>query len=572
MFRLKTLHIKDYKNIHKQTFHFPTTSSFEAFIGLNGSGKSNLLEAISLIFKGLLFDKKKIPFEYEITYEIDGTEYFRKSGHAKINGVTSSDSAMRYPSSVIACYSGEDSRLWKSAYEQFYMQYFKNAVSNVSYVPTLMYINKYSWKIAFISLLCSSKESVRKFLRENLGVADISNVTIHIDADASKRETFKDHMACRWYDRIKKLQDEDEKQELNANILASTDMMIYGATKPEDPARVFHFLYLLSMPEKNNPKGQTIDKLIKDISIKLGGIDFDSLSEGEKKMILIECITQVLADNNSLVLLDEPDAHVHISNKKKILDAVEQYGGQIILTTHSPSICKYIKSPGYIINMNHGVPAAINNLFDAAKSLVLEEQLAYLLFSSKHIVITEGKTDCLYIKRALELITTEDYSILKNNTEFISIGGTDAECVVDLLKHIPDIDGRKIIVMVDRDDAGLSCARKLLGNKKLKKVDLASERSLVTIKPNTYVLMLPHTRTDEKDFLIEDYFDNAKLQALTIDEISNKFEATSVFKEFPAVKYDLKEELLPKFARTTATAADMEGFKVLLNKLRDILR
>lgn len=58
MFRLKTLYIKDYKNIHEQTFQFPTTTSYEALIGLNGSGKSNILEAISLIFKGLLFDKK----------------------------------------------------------------------------------------------------------------------------------------------------------------------------------------------------------------------------------------------------------------------------------------------------------------------------------------------------------------------------------------------------------------------------------------------------------------------------------------------------------------------------------
>ena len=39
--------------------------------------------------------------------------------------------------------------------------------------------------------------------------------------------------------------DEAEKQELNANVLTSTDMMMYGAAKPEDPARVFQFLYLL---------------------------------------------------------------------------------------------------------------------------------------------------------------------------------------------------------------------------------------------------------------------------------------------------------------------------------------
>ena len=571
MFRLKSVYIEDYKNIHDQTFDFSNSNGYVALIGLNGSGKSNLLEAISLIFKGLLFDGKSVEFRYKIVYEIDGVEYERKNRVAKRAGVKVADRDMVYPTSVIACYSGEDTRLWKEAYEPYYMQYFKKAVRDVTYYPKTMYINKYSWKTAFISLLCSPKEKVKQFLRDNLGLADISVVTVRFVADTAKRETFQNHFACRWYDNLMALQEQSAQREINANEIASTDMMRFGARANEDPDRVFQFLYLLSMPERND-EGQTIDKLITDIKIKIGDVDFDNLSEGEKKMILIECITQILADDNSLVLLDEPDAHVHIGNKKKILEAVEQYGGQIILTTHSPSICKYITSPGNIINMNNGVPTAINNQFNAAKSLVPEEQLAYLLFSSKHIVITEGKTDCLYIKRALELITTEDYSILKNNTEFVSIGGTDAECVVDLLKHIPDIDGRKIIVLVDRDDAGLNCARKLLSNKNHKKANFTNERSLNSIKPNAYVLMLPNTRTDEKDFLVEDYFDNAKLQALTIDEINNKFEATSVFKEFPTVKYDLKEELLPLFARNEATAVDMVGFKVLLNKLRDILR
>lgn len=76
----------------------------------------------------MLFDKKKVPFDYKITYEIDGTEYFRKNGQAKINGVIASGGEMLYPSSVIACYSGEDTRLWKEAYEPYYMQYFKKAL------------------------------------------------------------------------------------------------------------------------------------------------------------------------------------------------------------------------------------------------------------------------------------------------------------------------------------------------------------------------------------------------------------------------------------------------------------
>lgn len=568
MLRLISLYIKDYKNIHEQTFDFSTNSGYVALIGLNGSGKSNLLETISLIFKGLLFDKKKIPFEYEITYEIDGSVYFRKSGHAKINGVTSSDSAMRYPSSVIACYSGEDSRLWKSAYEQFYMQYFKNAVNNVSYVPTLMYINKYSWKIAFISLLCSSKENVRKFLRENLGVADISNVTIHIDADASKRETYKDHMACRWYDRIKKLQDEDEKQELNANILASTDMMIYGATKPEDPARVFHFLYLLSMPEKNNPKGQTIDKLIKDISIKLGDIDFDFLSEGEKKMILIECITLVLADNNSLVLLDEPDAHVHIGNKKKILDAISQFDGQTILTTHSPVFVNeiYRKDKNVLFFMETGVlvkPDYINNLI-ALTSNEIDFLSGSIILSSKNILVTEGPYDKKYLEKAISALSSTNKRYEKfEQIAIISSGSASNSKAFYEQVLMPKISKyEKIVFIFDYDQAGYE------GWKKIKELNNPKVTS-VFYQTNYSSKLTDKPAAGADTIMVEDLFDpeayKTKVESVQLDK-------KKTHKDFRCFNENIASAIKTYVENNYGKFKDewYKDFKQVLDKLLDI--
>ena len=66
--RLKSLYIQAYKNIKEQTFDFSKNSGYIALIGLNGSDKSNLIEAIALIFNGIL-NKKEIPFEYEIKYQ-----------------------------------------------------------------------------------------------------------------------------------------------------------------------------------------------------------------------------------------------------------------------------------------------------------------------------------------------------------------------------------------------------------------------------------------------------------------------------------------------------------------------
>ncbi len=51
--RLQSLYIKEYKNIKDQSFDFSGNTGYIALIGLNGSGKSNLLEAISMIFDDL---------------------------------------------------------------------------------------------------------------------------------------------------------------------------------------------------------------------------------------------------------------------------------------------------------------------------------------------------------------------------------------------------------------------------------------------------------------------------------------------------------------------------------------
>ena len=255
MFRLKSIYIKDYKNIQDQTFDFSTNTGYIALIGLNGSGKSNLLEAISIIFNDLygIAHTEQVN-GYSITFQLNDKDYtyatVDDTEEHNLVPLSAVDKG-NLPSSVIACYSGEDLRLWHMAYEQYYMQYFKNAVRDKSFSPQIVYINKYCWKIAFISLLCFAKDSVKEFLKNVFSIDDIRSVDIHLEADAEQREKFADHAACRWYDSIKHLQDEDENQLINANTLATTDMMMYGAPNSSAPDYVFQFLYLLSLPKKD---------------------------------------------------------------------------------------------------------------------------------------------------------------------------------------------------------------------------------------------------------------------------------------------------------------------------------
>ena len=457
MFRLKKIQIDGYKNLAGD-YDFSNNKGYISLIGLNGSGKSNLLEAISIIFDGLINNGGTgIPFDYEIEYGINGHIYTRKKRQAMKDGIICKAEDLEYPSSLIACYSGEDLRLWQIAYEKYHMGYFNEAVKQTYSSPTFLYINKYCWKIALISLLCSNNDKVKDFLKYTLKIDSPSDVELDLSYDDAKKASFQTHAALNWFYRIV----QDGNQNINLNIIATTDIYIAGRQVPEEHKAkcVFNFLYLLSQPKKNEKN--KIDKLINDIkiSVNIGDnkIDFDDLSEGEKKLILIECITKVLGDVNSLVLLDEPDAHTHIAMKKELLKLISEFEGQIIMTTHSPMFVKMIQDneKNNLFYIENGkITESRNNLIKKLSNDALTVLDGTLYSKSNSYLLVEGKSDVNCIKAAInkfpEFEKLQDVSIISFN------GASEAKVFfeqafkdsIDCVKHLAflfdyDQDGLK---------------------------------------------------------------------------------------------------------------------------------
>ena len=517
--RLKSVYIREYKNIKDQTFDFSANTGYIALIGLNGSGKSNLLEAISLIFDDLY----GIPHSeqvngYTITYEIGDASYTYTTLDEHDNVIPLAKGDKVCPSSVIACYSGEDLRLWHMAYEDYYMQYFRDAIRDKSFSPRIVYINKYCWKIALVSLLCSSKVKAKEFLSNILLINDIRSVDIHLEADEEKRAKFADHTACRWYDYIKRLQDEEEHHLVNANIIATTDMMTYGAPSAQAPDYIFQFLFLLALPEKNAERGQTVDKLITDISITIDGVSFDNLSEGEKKMILIECITQVLGNDNSLVLLDEPDAHIHIDNKKKLLESITSFEGQTILTTHSPVMCNIISEPNNIKLLKNGVGIDTSQLEQLKKLSGNEMQYfdgAFVL-SSKNILVTEGIYDIRYLRKAIDVFAKSNSKYEKLKTiGMLYAGSASEEHIIydELLNGMKD-NLEHMVFLFDYDSAGL------IEWKTMNQIALAEPKVVPIFYQLNYGVSLDVTKDSvlqQDSIVVEDLFDEASYSSLFVN-------------------------------------------------------
>lgn len=568
--KLKKLQIHGYKNLN-DTYSFENSNGYIALIGLNGSGKSNLLEAISIVFDDIVNKKvSEIPFDYKIEYELNGHTYTRENGKALKDGKKCKVEEFEYPSSVIACYSGEDLRLWHTAFENYHMGYFNEAVKHTYFPPNFLYINKYCWKIALISLVCSSKAEVKSFLKKTLNINEPSDVELDFTFDEAKKDSFKKHKALDWFSSIT----EDGPKNISLNTIDTKDIFVDKQVPYNEKSKyIFNFLYLLSQPKKNGRN--KIDKLINEIKVSVNvegnKIDFDDLSEGEKKLILIECITKVLGDKNSLILLDEPDAHTHIAMKKDLLKLISEFEGQTILTTHSPLFLNK-RWDGFdennIFYMHDGKIEDTEPLKHLAE--LTDNEIDYFegsfILSSKNILVTEGPYDILYLKHAIDKFADENPNFvkLKEQVAFMHAGGANnAKALYDQTLYPICSRIERLVFVFDYDKEGFNGCKQLrdslvANNDKMTKAIYYQEKydSELSEKPN-----------DNTSYMAEDLFDPASYASRvnpvhmmnTHKQFRNNKQATSdAIKEYIKNKYsEFEKEWL-------------QNFKPVLIKLLDV--
>lgn len=272
---VQKIHIKSYKNIVEQTLLL-SSDKYTTLIGTNGSGKSNWLEAVSSIFLGL-YMKQPNNMEYSMEYSLRGDTYSVSDGIITKDSRKVSEIQQVLPDRVIACYSGEDQRLWNKFYKPHYDRFFNDAIKNIYQEPEMIYINKYHWIIALIALLCSDKPDIKQFLSDifNInGEIDRSDISVGLKFNTGNINKFKQTDAARF---AKRLQSEED---LRISHISSYEI---GAKNNDEYCRkIYFYLYLLSLPKINDVN--KVNKAIEAIDIIINGYNIDSLSEGHKKL------------------------------------------------------------------------------------------------------------------------------------------------------------------------------------------------------------------------------------------------------------------------------------------------
>lgn len=163
-------------------------------------------------------------------------------------------------------------------------------------------------------------------------------------------------------------------------------------------------------------------KLITDICIYLNDNEaIQFFSEGEKKLILIETVLEFVADENSIILLDEPDANIHEERKRKLYDLLRNTPNRdVVMTTHSPTFVDIADDDELIVLRSDD---STNCYVDKIEKI---EQIRYLtgnrfnIFSEKPILYCEGGTTS--VEAELYPILFPEYTIVPSggHTEVIN--------------------------------------------------------------------------------------------------------------------------------------------------------
>lgn len=367
-FRLdKVTVLEDYNNIKKGTeFDFSNIKDYIAIIGLSGSGKSSFLDSIYNSFSPWYET-----FFHEPQYKgLMNNQIYSIEIHCKevsnSTVVTSEQLTQIFfsnedclPSKVIYNYSGE------------IKQYFAEQTGiPMGKVPSY-FLDSSSWNLV-INLMCVLNPSYMEDILPNscncLQIADF--FVSDIQEQAEKYKHFKD--CVRYCDFIINC---GEKIDGIERDFCSNVVEFYARIRFDKDASEF---------------------------FNKAPVDLVSISEGQKKIMLLKFIFELMDDDRALILLDEPDSNLDVRFRQELFELIRNAKGQVVLTTHDPIMTKKMQS--HICIIDEGVPFEETDT-DIIKYLSSDEismQEEILTLKNDYFVIVEGKDDVNYINTAIK--------------------------------------------------------------------------------------------------------------------------------------------------------------------------
>lgn len=487
----------DFKNLKGLKITFNPRNNTYVIIGNNGSGKSSILEAISSIFSSLCYGNPASPeFTYYLKYEKNGHQILivtvpKNRIVYKVDGAEVTIDRIRdnyLPNKLICNYSGEDFRIRDKYYRKHFIDYVDGLKkSTSSEVLRMIFVDKDMWKIMLLIMIaCQDKvDSFKKFLTETLRFERLSSLTIQMD----------EKLLMTWVDNPVKYYINRINEQVKTGTLTLADI------NPSDAEARDLFAYWMSAIP-----------LIERMKIVYNdGIDADYLSEGEKKMMSVLFIQEAIADEDSLILLDEPDSHIHVARKEELKDILTgAENRETILTSHSPTLtAKFPENSIIMLDRNADGKSEVINaekqeiVAKLTNGLWTIQEQNIFLASNKDILVVEGKTDETYLSKALEsfhkvgLFMSQDYCYLPSG------GAAGVELMLD---HFTPKQNQLIVALFDSDDAGWKAINKIFGRGEDNAFNSGSFQKARKLKGIWFAVYPDYHKKNVQNFNVEDYF------------------------------------------------------------------
>lgn len=389
--RIDSLYVDDYKLLKKFTVNFNKDVSI--LIGVNGSGKSTILESIAQIFSDAYL-KEKSKFIFRLTYELRleeileltttyaefSSDYIRveisadkKNGTLiyKVNDKIHDESEIVslygsieriLPSNIVIYYSGLAEvmkQICAPHDERLSINYRKG---NTALHRPFFYFEPALFNLILITLLSYEFGDVPIFLKERAKIVGFQSITISLKKPTWGKGTINEWWGAKG--EVKLLLDylsslglplviDDKKDYSNGNVIIEgwqnevIIITIIGQRKLFEirdnfieERNLFKILNTLLI--------DGFEPTVKVALIQEGNDkykNFNVLSEGEQQAIIIRGLIELVNNENTLFLFDEPDTYLHPSWQRRFIEDINQLSNsgefntsQFLITTHSPQL------------------------------------------------------------------------------------------------------------------------------------------------------------------------------------------------------------------------------------------
>jgi predicted ATPase len=436
-------------------------------IGLNATGKSNFMEALVIIFRDLdlqrspQFGKKRETLEYFIHYncrEYDiKIECSKKEGYLfEINGDKLknkseffSNKSEYLPKHIFFYYSGISDRV-KELYSEHEKKYYQEIIkkdakpehfNEIRPIFLVQNIHASFALIAFYMFREREKETIQ-FLKEELKIHDFSSALFVLKEPSWKRQGKKVEDLWGAQGLVKQLI--TDILEYSIAPIANEETIHTNYKKTEKQSRLY--LYINSKTRfkeliKNKYDEDKVrlfnalesihlSDLMQDVKIKIlkenvdGALSINELSEGEKQLLTVLGLLKFTKDDESLILLDEPDTHLNPLWKWKYLDFIDKVVSrsdktQIIFCTHDPLVIGNLKKNQVKIFKNGKSTGKIyiQNPSQSPREMSVAKILTSELFGIPSIM-SKKLEDLLNLKRNLQAKFSKDELSDNDRREF----------------------------------------------------------------------------------------------------------------------------------------------------------